>query len=304
MRIGIVGYGNLGKAVEKYCIENPLIDLVGIYSRRNVKTLSGNTFPFIDTLKPIDADFLILCGGSAGTLNNDCANISKFNNVIDAYDNHLDMDNHISNVKTNQNPGKLALIACGWDPGVFSIIRSLSFLLPESDYITLWGKGISQGHTQAIKQIDGVFDGIQYTIPYKKWVKRYKRKGQKVPSNLLHKRLCLVACKRDKRKDVKLTILNMPNYYKGYKVKIRFVSLKKLQRVKEIYHGGEVIARNKISQYDFKLKTSSNPSLTAGILVKLAFVLKRMYDEGIRGTLTMLDIPPKYYIKDESCKVL
>lgn len=304
MRIGIVGYGNLGKAVEKYCIENPLIDLVGIYSRRNVKTLSENTLPFNDTLKPIDADVLILCGGSAGTLSEDCASISKFNNVIDAYDNHSDMNKHIADVKINQNPNKLALIACGWDPGIFSIIRSLSFLLPESDYITLWGKGISQGHTQAIKQIEGVTDGIQYTIPYKKLVNRFKRKGQKAPSNLLHRRLCLVACKRDKRKDIKFTILNMPNYFKGYKVKIKFVSLKKLQRVKEMYHGGEVIAQNKVSQYDFKLKTNSNPSLTAGILVKLAFVLKRMHDDGIRGTLTMLDIPPKYYIEGETSKVL
>lgn len=304
MKIGIVGYGNLGKAVEEYCLKTPSIELIGIYSRRSVKTLSGNTLPFEDVLKPLDVDTLILCGGSATTLDLDAEMISHHNNIIDAYDNHREMEEHIQGVKESISKEGIAILACGWDPGMFSVIRALSNCLPYSQTMTAWGKGVSQGHTQAIKSMEGVFDGIQFTIPIKRRLKRFLKEGETVDSKHLHKRVCYIVCKKEDKKSIVKQIIEMPNYFSGYKTIVKRVSKHKLERLKNYGHGGRVISKNSISRMDFKMNTISNPMLTAGILIKIAFVLEKLKNEGVKGVFTMLDIPPRYYVDNNPLDIL
>ncbi len=303
MRVGIVGYGNLGKAVEEYCNNNPKIELVGIYSRRNVKTLSGKTLPFNEVLKPLEVDALILCGGSATNLDSDAAEIAKYNNIIDAYDNHIEIKSHMEKVKSNLLNGGIAILACGWDPGVLSAIRALSSCLPNAETITTWGKGVSQGHTQAIKNIEGVIDGIQFTIPIKRKLNDFLKNGKVIELQKLHKRLCYVLCNKEDKNRIEKQIIEMPNYFSGYKTIIKRISKHNLERLKNYRHGGRVISKNTTSMMDFKIETTSNPMLTAGILINIAFVLEKFKMEGKTGVFTMLDIPPRYYV-DDPLKVL
>lgn len=298
MRIGIVGYGNLGKGVEEYCLKNSQIELVGIYSRRHVKTSSSETLPFEMVYTPLDVDVLILCGGTK-TLNEEAKLIAKYNNIIDAYDNHNNIENHINDVKTSLSNDRIAILACGWDPGLLSIFRCLSKCLIDSRTITIWGKGVSQGHTQSIKDIDGVIDGIQVTVPINKNIKGLSKTEVIPNSTELHKRLCYVYCKKENRKKIRNEIKEIPDYFVGYKTSVKFVNKKRLEKLKKFHHKGRVIGSNRYAELDLRLSTISNPMLTAGILIKLAFVLKKMQEDGEKGVFTMLDIPPKYYSEED-----
>ncbi len=292
MKIAVVGFGNLGKAAVKIVKNTPDMELFGVFSRRNIE----NTLPLRDILKyRNDIDVLILCGGSAADLPHMTPFLAGHFNVVDSFDTHADIAKHHENVdKAAKKSGKTALISCGWDPGLFSLMRIYAnAILPDGKTKTYWGKGVSQGHSDAIRKIDGVVDARQYTIPI------YDYEGDN--PHKMHRRECFVVAENNANKDeIEAKIKTMPNYFAGYDTVVHFVSLDELQQNHSGFpHGGRVIADNGESAMELRLKLNSNPDFTASVLVACARAAYRLNKDGKTGAFTMADVPVGYLARGD-----
>lgn len=298
INVGIVGFGKLGKALKEELLNDKKFNLVKIFSRRrnnnceDIKNIS---------LYKNKIDVLFLCVGSQSDLQPLALTLVKNFNLIDVYDNHSMLKQHISalNKKCKQYK-KVCFSALGWDPGVLSLVRGLYFILG-LNYITTWGKGVSQGHTNAIKNISGVIDAVQFTIPIKKQVKVFKKTGF-ATNKSLHLRKCYVVANRHERKAINKQIINMEHYFKDYKTKIKFVTINKLNKIKTDQHKGEIITQNNVSNFSLNLK--SNPHFTANIMIVYAKIITDYVKNNRYGVHTILDIPLSDLVKDNKYKIL
>ncbi|MBR2860881.1 MAG: diaminopimelate dehydrogenase [Clostridia bacterium] len=311
MKIGIVGYGNLGKGVECAIRQNPDMELYGIFTRRapeSLKTLTGaNVYSLDDILSHKGkVDVLIICSGSATDLPEQTPYLAKHFNVVDSFDTHAKIPEHFARVdEASREAGTVAMISVGWDPGMFSLNRLyLEVILPEGKTYTFWGKGVSQGHSDAIRRIEGVLDARQYTIPVPEAMQSV-RSGENPDLTVRqkHTRECFVVAKEgaDKAK-IEQQIKTMPNYFADYDTTVHFISLEELKRDHSgIPHGGSVIrcgqtglnGENK-HVVEYSIKLDSNPEFTSSVLVSYARAAVKMSAEGICGCKTVFDVAPKY----------
>ena len=309
MKIGIYGYGNLGRGVEAATKYHTDTELVGIFTRRapeTVKTLLGTpVFSADDILKFKDKiDVLILCGGSATDLPEMTPSLARDFNVLDSFDTHARIPEHFANVdKAAKESGHTALISAGWDPGLFSVLRLYSSaVLPNGKDYTFWGRGVSQGHSDAIRRIEGVVDARQYTIPVPEAIGAVR--GGECPeftTREKHKRECFVVVKdgADKAK-IEEQIKTMPNYFADYDTTVNFVSLEELcENHSGLPHGGAVIRNGKTGvdgenthTVEFSLRLDSNPEFTASVLVAYARAIYKMHLRGVFGCKTVFDVAP------------
>lgn len=315
IRVGIYGYGNLGKGVESAITQNSDMELVGVFTRRDpksVKTLTGcAVFHTDDAVKmKDDIDVMILCGGSATDLPVQTPALSEFFTVVDSFDTHARIPEHMKNVdEICKKSGNIAVISVGWDPGLFSLARIYAgAVLKEGSDYTFWGRGISQGHSDAIRRIEGVANAKQYTIPVESTLERVRSgENPELTARQKHTRECFVVAKEgaDKEK-IASEIKNMPNYFADYDTTVHFITEEELQRDHSgIPHGGFVIRngvtgieRNNKHTIEFSLKLDSNPEFTSSVLVCYARAAYRMRSEGICGCKTVFDIPPVYLSSD------
>ena len=311
MKIAIYGYVNLGKGVECAVNAAPDAELFGVFTRRapeSVKTISGaKVYAADEILNYKDKiDVVIICGGSATDLPKMTPALAKNFNVVDSFDTHAKIPEHFANVDNSATASQhTALISGGWDPGMFSINRLYaSAVLPNGKDYTFWGKGVSQGHSDAIRRIDGVADAKQYTIPIESALQAV-RKGEtpELTTMQKHKRECFVVAKEgaDKAK-IEKEIKEMPNYFADYETIVHFISQEELnENHAGLPHGGSVI-RNGVTGksgehkhvVEYSIKLDSNAEFTASVLVAYARAVYRLYKEGNYGCKTALDIPPAY----------
>ncbi|HLR34808.1 MAG TPA: diaminopimelate dehydrogenase [Tissierellales bacterium] len=307
IRVGIVGYGNLGKGVELALKQNNDFVLKGIFTRRDVSLIKSN-LNVIHISKVLDykdeIDVMILCGGSANDLPEQCPVLSSCFNTIDAYDNHSkipDYFNMIDNVARESN--KVSLISVGWDPGLFSINRLLAqAILPKGQDYTFWGEGVSQGHSEAVGRIKGVKHAAQYTIPIKDAIER-ARSGEnpQLEAREKHKRICyVVPFNFDDVDRIEKEIKTMPDYFLDYDTTVHFITEEKfIKDHSEMPHGGFVIStdinkNNHRQRMEFNLSLDNNPEFTAAVLVAFARGVYRMALEGKKGAFSIFDIPLSY----------
>lgn len=310
MKIGIYGYGNLGKGVENAIKQNSDMELFGVFTRRDPKSLKINTpsakvLPAKDVTKyKADIDVLIICGGSATDLPEMTPALAKDFNVIDSFDTHSDIPKHFANVDNAAKAnGNVAIISVGWDPGMFSLNRLYaSAILPDGKDYTFWGKGVSQGHSDAIRRIEGVLDARQYTCPVESAVEAV-RNGEtpELSAREKHTRLCYVVAKPGADlKRIEHEIKTMPKYFADYDTTVNFITQKELDRDhKGIPHGGMVLrsgvtGANSENKHviEYKLTLDSNPEFTASVLVAYARAAYRLSQKGDAGCKTVFDIPP------------
>lgn len=312
IRIAICGYGNLGKGVESEISKNEDMELVCIFSRRNnIQTkLDVPVIPINEIEQWKDKiDVVILCGGSATDLPLQTPMFAKLFNTIDSFDTHAKIPEYYNKVNESALQGNnISIISVGWDPGLFSINRAyMKSILTQGDTYTFWGEGVSQGHSDAIRRIEGVKNAVQYTIPYQQAVENI-RKGERpaLTTREKHYRVCYVVLEdgADAQK-VENEIVNMPNYFSDYNTTVNFISQEELlQNHNKLPHGGFVIRSgntgDKTKQVmEFSLKLESNPEFTASTLIAYARAACRLYEKGERGCKTVLDIPPVMLAKSD-----
>ncbi len=312
IRVGIMGYGNLGRGIECALKQNSDMELVAVFSRRNpdsVKILTEgvNVYPAEDAVKYKDEiDVLILCGGSATDLPVQTPEFAKAFNVVDSFDTHARIPEHFANVdKACKESGHLALISLGWDPGLFSLNRLYAeSILPSGKTYTFWGKGVSQGHSDAIRRVEGVKKGIQYTVPVDAAMDAVRSGYQpELSTREKHERVCFVVAEEgaDKEK-IAETIKSMKNYFDEYNTTVNFISEEEFDaQHNTMPHGGFVMRSGKTGDgekthqmIEYSLKLESNPEFTASVLVAYARALSRMKSEGAVGCKTAFDIAPAY----------
>ena len=308
MRVAIYGYGNLGKGVEAAIGQNPDMELVGVFSRRGsaVKTLSGAPSFSADEILNFKGviDVVIICGGSATDLPVMTPMLAAHFNVVDSFDTHAKIPEHFASVDAAATEGEhTALISVGWDPGLFSIARLYAAsALPSGKDYTFWGKGISQGHSDAIRRIAGVVDARQYTVPIESaYNSVLSGDCPDLTAGQRHRRECYVVCEDGADKDrIEREIKTMPNYFADYETEVDFISMDELVREHSgMPHGGSVIRCGKTGMneehshtVEFSLKLDSNPEFTGSVLVAYARAIKRIYDRGCFGCKTPFDVAP------------
>ncbi len=309
MNIGIFGYGNLGKGVEKAVLKNKDTNLVGIFTRRDPKGITSVTgapvYSALEMEKFKDKiDVMILCGGSATDLVHQTPEVVKFFHVVDSFDTHAKIPEHFENVNAAaKESGKIGVISCGWDPGMFSLQRVYSqAILPDGKDYTFWGKGVSQGHSDAIRRIDGVLDARQYTVPVPEALEKV-RSGENptLSTREKHTRECFVVAKEgaDLEK-IEKEIKEMPNYFADYNTSVTFISEEELKKNHTaLPHGGFVIRTGETSDntrqmIEYRLKLDSNPEFTGSVLLACARAATKLSADGISGAKTILDLPPSY----------
>lgn len=312
IRVGILGYGNLGKGVEAALAQNPDMKLVGVFTRRSPESVSVRT-PDVpvyhcDKLADMkkDIDVLILCGGSATDLPEQTPVYAEMFNVIDSFDTHARIPEHFANVDAKAKAaGTTCIISCGWDPGMFSLNRLYAnCILPEGRDYTFWGKGVSQGHSDAVRRIEGVADCRQYTIPVPAAMDAVRAgENPELTTREKHTRECFVVAKEgaDIAK-IEEEIKTMPNYFADYDTTVHFITAEEMQRDHSgLPHGGSVI-RTGVTGMDkehkhvieYSLKLDSNPEFTGSVIVAYARAAYRMNQEGMTGCKTVFDIAPAY----------
>ena len=309
IKIGIFGYGNLGRGVELAVKNAEDMELIAVFTRRDPKSVSINTegVPVVsadDVEKWQDKiDVMILCGGSATDLPKQTPALAKCFNVIDSFDTHAKIPEHFAAVdKAAKDTGHLAMISVGWDPGMFSVMRLFgNAILPNGKDYTFWGKGVSQGHSDAIRRIEGVKNAKQYTVP-KDAALDAVRSGKlpELTTREKHERICYVVAKdgADKAK-IEAEIKNMPNYFADYDTTVHFIDEETFNREHSgLAHGGFVIRSGKTADnthiMEFSLKLDSNPEFTTSVLVAYARAIYKLKNEGAKGAKTIFDIPPAY----------
>lgn len=299
VRFAIVGYGNLGKGVESALLKRDDAEIVGIFSRRDpstLKTQGSKTFHY-DTLFEMkeDIDVCILCGGSAHDLPTQTPELSKYFNTVDSYDNHQMIKTHKENV-ASQIDNTVSIISVGWDPGLFSLMRLYATSILNSQE-TFWGEGISQGHSDALRRIEGVIDAIQVTVPNPSAMEK-AREGQTDLKDK-HQRVCYVVTNRKDKDILTQEIKTMPNYFLGYDTTVHYVTQTELnEKFPTMPHGGFVIGSDEASIMEFSLKLKSNPTFTAQVLLAYAYAAYNMQQDGIHGAHTVFDVAPKYLLDD------
>ncbi len=311
-RIGIYGYGNLGRGVENAIRQNEDMELVAVFTRRDPSALKIAT-PTAVVCAAADVeqyvgkiDVMILCGGSATDLPEQTPALAKLFNVVDSFDTHANIPAHFANVDAAaKSAGHVAMISVGWDPGMFSLNRLYAgAILPDGKDYTFWGKGVSQGHSDAIRRIEGVVDAKQYTIPVEAALDAV-RSGScpDLTTREKHTRECfVVAAEGADKTRIEREICEMPNYFADYDTTVHFISLDELRRDHSgIPHGGFVIRTGKTGAdlehdhvIEYSLKLDSNPEFTASVIVAYARAAHRMSAEGTVGCKTVLDVPPAY----------
>ncbi|MBE6755194.1 MAG: diaminopimelate dehydrogenase [Ruminococcaceae bacterium] len=310
MKIAIYGYGNLGKGVEKAIRQNDDMELFGVFTRRNPDSLKimteGVGVYSSDDIEKYknEIDVLIICGGSATDLPEMTPALAKNFNVIDSFDTHADIPAHFARVdKSAKDGGKTAAISVGWDPGMFSLNRLYSnSILPEGKDYTFWGKGVSQGHSDAIRRIEGVLDARQYTCPVEEAMERVRNgENPELTTREKHTRLCYVVAEEGADlARIENEIKTMPKYFSDYDTTVNFISQEELDRDhKGIPHGGSVIrtgvtginGENK-HVIEYKLNLDSNPEFTASVLVAYARAVYKLNKKGETGCKTVFDIAP------------
>lgn len=312
IRIGILGYGNLGRGVECAVKQNPDMELAAVFTRRNPKQVRILT-EGVPVCRIEDAvqwkdriDVMILCGGSATDLPKQTPEYAALFHVVDSFDTHARIPEHFDEVNEKAMAGgKVAIISAGWDPGMFSLNRLYAgAVLPNGRDYTFWGKGVSQGHSDAIRRIEGVKDAKQYTIPVEAALEAVRSGANpELTTRQKHVRECFVVLEEgaDPQK-VEQTIKTMPNYFADYDTTVHFISEEELQRDHSgIPHGGFVIRSGKTGWneehthvIEYSLKLDSNPEFTASVIVAYARAAYRMAAEGQKGCKTVFDIAPAY----------
>ena len=308
IRIGIVGYGNLGRGVENALTRCPDMRLVGIFSRRNpasLQPLGANTavLPLDDIDQFSDkVDVLILCGGSKDDLPEQGPALAARFNTVDSFDTHAKVPEYFTAVDDAARAAqRTAMISIGWDPGLFSLNRLFGeAILPEGETYTFWGKGLSQGHSDAIRRVAGVRAGVQYTLPSEQAIERVRSGEQpQLSTREKHVRQCFVVLEDDAdAKTVKQTIVTMPDYFADYDTEVNFISEAELKlNHNTIPHGGFVIRSGNTGDttnqvMEFSLKLDSNPEFTASVLVAYARAAYRLNRKGQYGAHTVLDVAP------------
>ena len=312
IRIGIFGYGNLGRGIAYAVRQNPDMTLAAVFTRRDPATLTIDTegVPVLHASQVADyadkIDVMILCGGSATDLPVQTPALAEQFCVIDSFDTHARIPEHLAAVDAAaRKGGKTALISAGWDPGMFSLNRLYgASVLPDGKDYTFWGKGVSQGHSDAIRRLDGVLDAKQYTIPVDSALEAV-RSGvcPDLTTREKHTRECfVVAAEGADLARIEREIKTMPNYFADYDTTVHFISAEELARDHSgIPHGGFVIRSGKTGKdgehthvIEYSLRLDSNPEFTASVIVAYARAVARLYREGNVGCKTVLDVPPAY----------
>lgn len=312
IRIGIIGYGNLGRGVECAIKQNSDMELAAVFTRRDpssVKILTDGVgvYNINDVLNFKDKiDVMILCGGSATDLPVQTPEYVKYFNVVDSFDTHAKIPEHFANVDEQaQKSGKVGIISVGWDPGMFSLNRlyANAILVDGNDY-TFWGKGVSQGHSDAIRRIDGVKDARQYTVPVDDAVAAVRRgENPELTTRQKHTRECFVVAEEGADlARIENEIKTMPNYFADYDTTVTFITEEELKaNHMGIPHGGRVIRSGKTGWncenthiIEYSLKLDSNPEFTTSVLMAYARAAYRMNKEGIKGAKTVFDVAPAY----------
>ena len=312
IRIGILGYGNLGRGVESAITQNPDMELAAVFTRRDPEGLSIST-PGVPVLgigelenMQDKIDVLILCGGSATDLPVQTPEYARFYNVVDSFDTHAKIPEHFASVQEAAAAGqKTALISVGWDPGMFSLNRLYgNVILPEGKDYTFWGKGVSQGHSDAIRRVEGVKDAKQYTIPVESALEAVRSgNNPQLTTREKHTRECFVVAKEgaDKAR-IENEIKTMPNYFADYDTTVHFISEEELEANHSgIPHGGFVLRSGKTGWngenshlIEYSLKLDSNPEFTSCVIAAYARAAYRLSKEGQSGCKTVFDIAPAY----------
>ncbi len=322
MKIGILGYGNLGRGVECAIAQNPDMELVAVFTRRNPQTVkilteSAKVCHIDDAVKMKDEiDVMILCGGSATDLPQQTPQFAEYFNVVDSFDTHAKIPEHLKNVDdVCQKSGKTAIISVGWDPGMFSLNRMYgNAVLPCGNDYTFWGKGVSQGHSDAVRRIDGVKDARQYTIPVNEAVELVTSgKNPELTTRQKHIRECFVVAEdgADKAR-IENEIKTMPNYFADYDTIVHFITEDEMKANHSgLPHGGIVVRSGKTGMsgehshvIEYKLSLDSNPEFTASVIVSYARAAYRMNKEGIQGCKTVFDVAPIYLMPKDREEVI
>ena len=316
IKIGILGYGNLGRGVECAIKQNPDMELVAVFTRRNpesvnILTNTAKVCSIDDVLNwKEQIDVLILCGGSATDLPVQTPEYAKYFNVVDSFDTHARIPEHVANVDVSaKEGGKIGIISVGWDPGMFSLNRMYgNAILPNGKDYTFWGKGVSQGHSDAIRRVKGVKNGKQYTIPVPAALEAV-RSGQnpELTTRQKHVRECFVVLEDGANaSEVEEAIKTMPNYFADYDTTVHFISEEEfIQNHSGIPHGGFVIRSGKTGWeeenshiIEYSIKLDSNPEFTSSVIVAYARAAYRMNLEGQTGCKTVFDVAPIYLCAD------
>ncbi|MCQ2530786.1 MAG: diaminopimelate dehydrogenase [Lachnospiraceae bacterium] len=313
IRIGIIGYGNIGRGVEVNVQENPDMELVAIFTRRDPATLKTMGKCPVYSVNEVEnwvgkIDVMFVAGGSATDLPEQTPKYAKLFNVIDTFDTHANIPQHFANVDAAaKESGHTAIISCGWDPGMFSIARLYAnAILPNGNDYTFWGKGVSQGHSDAIRRIEGVADAKQYTIPVDAAMEAVRAgENPELSTRQKHTRECFVVLKEgaDPAK-VEEEIVTMPNYFSDYDTTVHFISQEELDRDHSgIPHGGFVFRTGSTGVdhenkhvIEYSLKLDSNPQFTTSVIMAFARAAYKMNAAGDTGCKTVFDIAPKYLL--------
>lgn len=326
IRVAILGYGNLGKGVEK-ALCNPAnsdMKLVGIFTRRDPKLITPVSDvpvrPEADlygVATPTDIDVLILCGGSATDLPVQGPKWACAYNIVDSFDTHAKIPEYLDAMNTaGEKYHKVSIISVGWDPGIFSIERAYAgAFLPDGETYTFWGKGVSQGHSDAIRRITGVKDAKQYTVPVQSAIDRVRSgENPELSTREKHDRVCYVVIEEaydnnEERQRIADEISNMPNYFADYNTAVHFISEEEFkEKHSAMPHGGVVIRSGNTGEnkqiIEHSLKLDSNPEFTGSVLVAYARAAAKLYKSGQYGAKTVLDIPPAWLYNDEMAKSL
>lgn len=308
IRLGILGYGNLGRGVEFAAKNNPDVALKAVFTRRNPQHLKTQGTPVFSVDEILNhqknLDVLILCGGSATDLPQQTPHFAQYFNTVDSFDTHAKIPEHFAQVDAaGKKAGTVNIISTGWDPGLFSLNRLYGeSFLPQGQTYTFWGKGISQGHSDAIRRIEGVLDARQYTIPIEEALDSVRSgKNPNLSTRQKHLRECfVVAAETADKAAIEKAIVTMPNYFDEYDTVVHFISQETLNAEHAgMPHGGFVLRSGSTSEkinhiIGFSLKLDSNPEFTSSVLVAYARAAHRLAQKGEKGAFTVFDIPPAF----------
>ena len=316
IKAGIIGYGNLGRGVEASVSDSADMELSGIFTRRkpeSIETVSGASVYSFDEIRRFKdkIDVMILCAGSATDLPAMTPLVAEAFTLVDSFDTHRDISLHLKNVdKAAVKGGNVAIISAGWDPGLFSLNRLYGKMaLSKGESHTFWGRGISQGHSEAIRSIEGVIDARQYTVPVESAMEAV-RSGETLPLSAedKHLRECyVVAAKNADKADIEHKIKTMANYFADYDTRVYFVTMEELEAEhNRLIHGGVVIRNGNTgfcgeykNTLEYKLKLDSNPFFTGSVMVGFVRAAYRMKKQGITGAKTVFDIPPYMLLSED-----
>ena len=309
IKVAICGYGNLGRGVESEISKSKDMEFVAIFTRRNPNELKTNSNVPVLNIENIKdwtdkIDVMIMCGGSATDLPEQVKEINKMYNTVDSFDTHAKIPEYFKEVNDSAlSSNHVSIISGGWDPGMFSVMRTyFSSILQEGETYTFWGKGVSQGHSDAIRRIKGVKNAIQYTIPIENAMEKV-RNGEhpRLTTREKHLRECFVVVDENEDKNrIEKEIKEMPNYFDEYDTTVHFINEDELKKNhSKLSHGGFVIHSGKTGEgnkhvIEFSLKLDSNPQFTSSVLICLARANYRLQKDNKKGAFTILDIPPAY----------